>query len=153
MVQNDFITYKQTSIMTKNLCLLLFFGGIISAFKPKAIIYSVPEEFIPDFVDHQIDPSIYTQLHLGNEGTLLLIPENAFVDMEGNVVKDSVTIQFKEYTNSAEMAFSKIPMTYKGANFNSSGMFEIQGIANGQPVRIANGKSLKIDYHLAKKKS
>jgi len=151
MKKQFILNSKQTSIMIKNLFILLLIWGIISAFKTDAIIYSVPEEFTPDFVDYQLDPSIHTQLHIGNEGTLLHIPENAFVDMEGNIVEEPVTIQFKEYRNSADMAFSKIPMTYKGNNFNSSGMFEIQGQCKGEPVRVANGKSLKIDYHVARK--
>ena len=121
------------------------------AFKPEAIVYDVPEEFTPDFVDYRIDPTVYTQLPLGNEGTMLRIPKDAFVDLEGNVVTTPVTIQYKEYNNAADMAFSKIPMTYKGYNFNSSGMFEIQGQSNGEPVRVASGKSLQMDYHLAQK--
>ncbi len=138
--------------MRKSLLLLLLpFWGVITSFKPDAIVYSVPEEFTPNFVDYQVDPSIHTQLHIGDKGTVLHIPENAFVDLEGNVVEEPVTIQFKEYTNAAEIAFSQIPMTYKGNHFNSSGMFEIQGQANGEPIRIATGKSLTIDYRLAKK--
>lgn len=121
------------------------------AFKPEAIVYDVPEEFTPDFVDYRIDPTVYTQLPLGNEGTILRIPKDAFVDLEGNVVTTPVTIQYKEYNNAADMAFSKIPMTYKGYNFNSSGMFELQGQSNGEPVRVASGKSLQMDYHLAQK--
>ena len=35
-------------------------------------------------------------------------------------------------------------MTYKGHCFNSSGMFEIQGEANGKPIRIR--KPLEIEY-------
>jgi hypothetical protein len=111
--------------MIKNLFILLFLWGVISAFKPEAIVYSIPNEFTPDFIEYQLDSNTYTELHLESKGTILHIPENAFVDMAGNIVEESVTIQFKEYQNSADMAFSKIPMTYKGNNFNSSGMFEI----------------------------
>lgn len=118
---------------------------------PDAIIYDVPEEFKVEFEDYQIYPTEYTELYLDDGVSTIYIPEDAFVDLEGNVVEDPVTIKFRKYDNAADMAFSKIPMTYKGKCFNSSGMFEIQGEANGQPVRIAHGKSLKIDYQLAQK--
>ena len=120
-------------------------------YKPEALVYPIPAAFLPDFSEKTLDPTIETLLPLDNEGTVLHVPEDAFVDIFGNVVEDPVTILYKEYNNSADMAFSKIPMTYQGNNFNSSGMFEIQGKCKGKPIRVAPGKSLTIDYKIAQK--
>ncbi len=102
-----------------------------------------------------IHPAADTVLKIGNRGTLLHIPKNSFVNEQGSIVKDPVSIEFKEYTNAAEMAFSGIPMSFKQGGkdcfFSSSGMFDVTGTANGKPVGIAGGKALKIDYALVKK--
>jgi hypothetical protein len=54
----------------------------------------------------------------------------------GALLTEKVTLSFQEYKNSAEMTFSKIPMTYKKGGedlrFNSSGMFSIKGDCLGQ---------------------
>lgn len=101
-----------------------------------------------------IDPSRDTVLSIGNEGTQLHVPKNAFVDADGTLLSEKVTLSFQEYKNSAEMAFSKIPMTYKKGEedlrFNSSGMFSIKGDCLGQAAFIAEDKALAIDYFLPK---
>ncbi len=106
-------------------------------------------------VSFTIYPSADTALKIGDRGTVLHIPKSAFVAEDGSVVTKPVSIEFKEYTNAAEMAFSSIPMTHKQGGrdyvFSSSGMFDISGTADGKPVNIAAGKKLKIDYPLTKK--
>lgn len=113
-------------------------------------------DFEIPFKEFVIDPSKATTLTLDNKGTTLHIPENCFTDIQNNSILDGdVKIKYREYCNSADMAFSGIPMTYhenqQEYSFNSAGMFEIQGTCNDQPLHIAQGKSITIDYALAKK--
>lgn len=114
-----------------------------------------PSEFTIAFRDFKINPDSDTTVKIDAKGTLLHIPKYAFVDDNGRIIKEDVTIKYREFANSADIAFSGIPMTYKQNNeefcFNSSGMFEIDGFVNDQPVQINKNKSLKIDYALAKK--
>ena len=75
---------------------------------------------------------------------------------EGSLVTSKVEIIVKDYTNSAEMAFSQIPMVYTDKNgdeynFNSAGMFDISGFSGGEPIQIAPNKTLKVDYALVQK--
>ncbi len=113
-------------------------------------VESIPESFLVTSNSHNIDAETASSLKIDNKGTTMHIPENCFVDENGNPVKGVVQIEFKEYTNPAEIAFSGIPMTYQGFNFNSAGMFEIQGKCQGKNVSIAKNKEIKIDYALAK---
>lgn len=110
--------------------------------------FSIPESFKESFSKHQIDPKRKNQIKPDNKGTIIHVPENAFVDKNGNTITSNVTIQYREFSNSAEMAFSKIPMTYINGEeeffFNSAGMFEIQTEANNKPVSLAKGKTLTI---------
>jgi hypothetical protein len=108
-----------------------------------------PQQFV-------VDPSSDTSITIGNRGTKINIPANAFVDKKGCVVTSKVEINIKEYTTPAEMAFSQIPMTYtdkKGNeyNFNSAGMFDISGFSKGEAVQIAPNKTLNVDYALVQK--
>jgi len=93
-------------------------------------------------------------LKIGSEGTVLHVPKTAFVDEAGKTVTSTVTIEYQEFKDAADMAFSQIPMTYTEDgieyNFNSSGMFYIKGYSNGEEVQINPSAPLHIDYALAK---
>jgi hypothetical protein len=119
--------------------------------------FSIPKEFSVEFQNIEVNPNSDTSIKLGNKGTVIHIPKNAFIDKSGKLIKQKFTLKYKDYTNSAEMAFSEIPMIYTKNEeqffFNSSGMFEIEGQLNGEKIEIIKGKSLTIDYHLAKKNS
>ncbi len=107
--------------------------------------------FTVSFDEYLINPKLDTMIILDNKGTILHIPKNCFVDATGELIQETVNLKYREFKNSADMAFSKIPMMYDEESFfNSSGMFEIEGNANGKPVNIAAQKQIVIDYALAK---
>ncbi len=117
--------------------------------------FSVPKDFLVSFKDFKVNPNKDTTILLNSKGTSLHIPKYSFLDNQGNLVQEPVLLRFREFSNSAEMAFSNIPMTYKKDNleyfFNSSGMFELTASVNNKPIEIAKNKPLKIDYALARK--
>lgn len=82
-------------------------------------------------------------------GTSIEIPEQAFVDQSGNLVTGEVEIKYEEFHNAADIIASGIPMNYDTAdikgNFQTAGMFKINGFHNGQPVAVAEGKSININ--------
>ncbi len=116
--------------------------------------FAVPEAFTAANTKFQINPNRDTIVKIKSKGTLLHVPANSFCDKLGAPVKETVTLNYREYTNSAEIAFSGIPMVYKNKGeefcFNSSGMFEITGTVKEEPVKVAKGKNLTVDYALAK---
>ncbi len=115
--------------------------------------FAVPSSFLVPEKIFSINPKKDTILQLNSKGTKLHVPKYAFKDSKGKVINSTVDLHYKEYTNSAEIAFSEIPMTYKSPDqeffFNSSGMFELTGSSRNSPVEI--NKKLQIDYALAKK--
>ncbi|MDP4843650.1 MAG: OmpA family protein [Salibacteraceae bacterium] len=117
--------------------------------------FSVPKDFLVSFKDFKVNPNKDTTILLDSKGTSLHIPKNSFLNNQGDLVKETVLLRFREFSNSAEMAFSDIPMTYKKDNleyfFNSSGMFELTASVNDKPIEIVKNKPLKIDYALARK--
>lgn len=82
-------------------------------------------------------------------GTKIKIPQDAFVDKNGNKITGDVTVSFKEMHTPAEIIASGIPMQYvnngKTENFESAGMFEITGHKNNEPIEIAKDKSIGVD--------
>lgn len=106
--------------------------------------------------DFYVNPNRDTTIKISSNGTVIHIPKDAFIDEQGKLISTKVKLSFKEYKNSADIAFSGIPMTYINEsgvefNFNSSGMFDLRGTSLKSEVKIAPNKALTIDYHLAKK--
>lgn len=82
-------------------------------------------------------------------GTCIIIPENAFVDQNGQPIKGEVTLEWKEFHSLTDILLSGIPMKYDSMgvqyDFQSGGMFDIDGNQNGNPIKIADGKSVQVD--------
>ncbi|MCR9286657.1 MAG: hypothetical protein NXI23_04615 [Bacteroidetes bacterium] len=98
----------------------------------------------------QVSPTESKILELKN-GTSIEIPENAFVDANGNPVTESVQIQYREFHNAAELIASGIPMEVIKENgqkelMQTAGMFEMEGKTNkGERVFIAEDKEVKVN--------
>lgn len=84
------------------------------------------------------------------EGTTLFLPAGIFVDAKGEPVKGDVQIHYRAFYSPGEIIASGISMFYDSANvehvFTSAGMFEINGTQNGNPVSIAPGKAIDMDF-------
>lgn len=82
-------------------------------------------------------------------GTRIIFPENAFVDQHGNPVTGEVSIEWKEFHSLTDILLSGIPMSYDSAgvayDFQSGGMFDIDGSQNNNTIEIAEGKSVQVD--------
>lgn len=83
-------------------------------------------------------------------GTKVTFPANAFVDANGNPVSGNVEIQYREFRDQVDFFLSGIPMQYDSAQhtyqFVSAGMMEISGFVNGQPVFLAKGKTVNVEF-------
>lgn len=81
-----------------------------------------------------------------DNGTIIEIPKDAFVDKNGKVVTGEVEIAYREFHNAAEIIASGIPMTDKTGQkyMQTAGMFEVKGSVADEAVAIADGKSLNV---------
>jgi hypothetical protein len=82
-------------------------------------------------------------------GTKVFIPANSFVDKNNKPLTGPFTIHFREFRDQYDQLLSGIPMTYDSAGvtyqFESAGMFEIDGTKDGEKIFIAEGKELAVD--------
>lgn len=73
-------------------------------------------------------------------GSTIEIPENAFVDANGNPVSGAIEIRYREFHDPVDFFLSGIPMVYDSAGsqytFESAGMLEILAYKDGVPVHI-----------------
>ncbi len=83
-------------------------------------------------------------------GTKILIPANAFVDKAGKPVKENVTVSYREFRDPVDFLVSGIPMKYDSGgvvnNFESAGMFELYASIETQPLQLASGKQIKMNF-------
>lgn len=82
-------------------------------------------------------------------GTTIEIPNNAFVDKEGNPVQDKINLLYREFKDPLEIMFAGIPMEYDSAGqeyiFESAAMCEVKAFdKDNQPVFLAADKKLTL---------
>ena len=85
-------------------------------------------------------------------GTVIEIPENAFVDANGNRVVGEVQLTYIEYRDPVDFILGNIPMDHQqdGENFvfNSGGMFKIRATHQGEEVFLDKDKKINLDFPL-----
>ena len=101
-----------------------------------------------DYENYLVDASQKTTLKY-QTGSIINIPDNAFVDKNGKPVFGKVIIKYREFHDPADFFVSGIPMTYDSAGvqyqFESAGMLEILAFQNGIPVFVDSTKKIIIE--------
>jgi hypothetical protein len=101
------------------------------------------------FQDFEINGTAGDTVRL-TDGTSIYIPPGIFVDGNGKPVNGNVQLHYRAFYTPGEIIASGITMLYDTAGteqvFTSAGMFELTGSQNGQPVSIAPGKSISMDF-------
>ncbi|MCI5058855.1 MAG: hypothetical protein MRY83_22265 [Flavobacteriales bacterium] len=73
-------------------------------------------------------------------GSQLLVPKNAFVDENGELIKGQIQLKYREFKKTDDFFISGIPMTYDSAGvqytFESAGMMEITAEQNGKQLFV-----------------
>lgn len=122
-------------------------GKILPLGKSKALHNKLELRFESQTIDAGKDEVF----QMKDSKSVLHFPANILEHQDGRPVKGKVKIRYREYRNSAQTAFSGIPMTYsekgKNYNFNSAGMFEIRATQNNEVLRVKNGCSFQVDYN------
>lgn len=81
-------------------------------------------------------------------GSLIRVPEGAFLDSAGNVVTGNVELHYREFHDPASIFLAGIPMTYDSAgsryHFESAGMLEITATLNGKPLKVNPAQPIKV---------
>lgn len=83
---------------------------------------------------------------IGEEGTELLIPADAFVHADGTPVTGEVDIQLTEVANKSELILSNLPTQSNGRMLVSGGVIHLEAVADGKQLKLAPGKSVLVNF-------
>ena len=82
-------------------------------------------------------------------GTILRIPDNAFVDSLGKPASFPVELKYREFRNPVDFFESGIPMNYDSNGvhytFESAGMIELLANKDGKNLSLAKDKTIGVD--------
>lgn len=88
-------------------------------------------------------------VYVHNSGSRIEIPANAVVYEDGTPVKGAYELQYREFRDQADIAFSGIPMTYDQSgetyNFSSAGMFELRAVQGDQELKLS--QPARVDFN------
>ena len=109
----------------------------------------LPELDIP-FQKFEIDPNQPTVLY-SKYGAKINIPSNAFLDENGNVIKEKVVLSFREFYNPLDFYLAGIPMEYQDGGvekvFESGGMVELNASSNQKSLFVNPANKINVDLY------
>jgi len=88
----------------------------------------------------------------GKEGTLIIVPKNAFVDANNNVVNSVVTLEVVEALTLEDMVLYNLTTTSNGKALESGGMLYIKAVGQNGDVKINPARPLYIEVPTNNKK-
>jgi hypothetical protein len=122
---------------------LIFF---IIIFTQKEIISQIKNMDVPFSEYSYVSSNCNGFAH--QSGTLIFIPENAFVREDGKDCNGKITIKYRELVNQTDILVSGINMIYvkngRRILLESAGMFEIKAECNGTPLKIKPDKEIQV---------
>lgn len=85
-------------------------------------------------------------------GSVISVPQHAFLDGKGKQVDKPVTLMYREFLDPLDFFLSGIPMQYDSAGkkyeFESGGMFEINAFLDGEPLKVNPASPINIQLPL-----
>lgn len=101
------------------------------------------------FKNYAVDANRSSTIRYFKTGSVIIIPDSAFVDSKGAIIKGKVDIKYREFHDVAEFFVSGIPMTYDSAgekyHFESAGMLEMLAFQNGKPVYLNPSRKVTVE--------
>jgi hypothetical protein len=109
----------------------------------------LPELDIP-YQKFEIDPTQPNVLY-SKYGAKINIPKDAFLDKEGNVIKDKVELSFREFYNPLDFYLAGIPMGYNDNEvekvLESGGMVELIAKSNTNELFVNPNSKINVDLY------
>jgi hypothetical protein len=121
----------------------------------KNLIENLIQKIMPPVSNVELPTESFTfdnslgEVFTTENGSLVSIPKNAFVDQNGKPIQGNVVVKLTEMITLSDIVLSGIPMNVKDKDgetkpFISDGMFNIEAKAGEEIVGIAADKSLSV---------
>ncbi len=123
---------------------------VTKAFTPTFTALNIPEEMKQRFT---INPDA-SQIVVGESGTMILIPDNAFTDANGNDVSGKVKMEIVEGIKTADILKMNLGTMSDEGPLETGGMIYVNAFSEaGDTLQLAEGKQLEIEMPTENKKS
>lgn len=104
-----------------------------------------------DFTHYAISTSENEEI-ITERGTIINIPEGAFVYENGNEYSGDVDLRFREIVSAADIITTDVEMVYDSAGnnyiFQTAGMFEIEAYSTAnKPLKLKQGKEINVTFN------
>jgi hypothetical protein len=110
---------------------------------------NIPDEMKQSF---RLNPKA-SQVVVGNSGTMILVPDNAFTDANGNAVEGKVKMEVVEGIKDADIIKMNLGTMSDQGPLETGGMVYINAFAeNGDTLQLAKEKQLEIEIPTDNKK-
>ena len=83
---------------------------------------------------------------IGQEGTEMLIPADAFLYPDGSPVTKDVEVLLTEIANKPDLILNNLPTISNGRMLVSGGVIKIEAVADGKQLHLAPGKSVLVNF-------
>jgi hypothetical protein len=128
------LKYIATTIVAIGAAVALYYG-----MSNKEVKTNSSEDLLPEqgfVINNTQDTVIETE-----NGMVLVIPENAFVDENGNLVSD-VDFEVKEAFETTDILKAGLTTMADGRLLETGGMFFLNAYSNGKKLKLAEGKKI-----------
>ncbi|MFT6746752.1 MAG: hypothetical protein ACJAZ2_001096 [Glaciecola sp.] len=98
----------------------------------------------PDVQTYKIDPSIGGLID-AKDGTVIVVPENAFIDDNGATIKNEVEVKVLEAVELDDMVLYNLTTTANGKALQTGGMLHFEFLSNGKKVNVNPKRPLYIE--------
>ncbi len=120
------------------------------AFTPTFTALNIPEEMKQHFT---LNPKA-SQVVVGESGTMILIPDNAFADANGKDVSGKVKMEIVEGIKTADILKMNLGTMSDQGPLETGGMIYVNAFSEaGDTLQLAEGKQLEIEMPTDNKKS
>jgi len=98
----------------------------------------------PTIQKHTINPRKGATIE-GEQGMLIIVPKNAFIDEQGDVVKSTIELELVEALTLEDMVLYNLATLSNGKQLESGGMFYLDAKSQGETVQINPERPLYIE--------
>jgi hypothetical protein len=144
-LENDTICLSQRHLFMKNIFWKILFFGIPLIVATGCQTSTPIEKIIFPTEEFNIRSTSDTTI-FGEQGTRIFIGSQSFQLPNGDIVKDSIQIQLKEFYKKSDIILADLSTESDGKILETGGMLYIKAYANGEELSVRPDKRIVVHF-------
>ena len=100
-------------------------------------------DLIPQYVSFTLDASKGTTFRLKN-GSEIVVPADAFTDENGQILRGTIEMKYREMHNALSIYLAGVPMNYKNGHFTTAGTFDLRAFQQNKNIQLQRPLKVKM---------